>query len=106
MESLPDRPPPDRRRVDRRPVATADAGRALVEMPFRLGFAVTGVVLSAAESAVAIARITAGSVQNEIALAVGVDADELGDDQWELQRQITRVFDPQGILNPGKVFTP
>ncbi len=32
--------------------------------------------------------------------------DELGDDQWELQRQITRVFDPLGILNPGKVFTP
>jgi glycolate oxidase len=32
-------------------------------------------------------------------------AEELGDDQWELQRQITRVFDPLGILNPGKVFT-
>ena len=31
-------------------------------------------------------------------------ADELGDDQWELQRRITRVFDPTGILNPGKVF--
>jgi glycolate oxidase len=31
-------------------------------------------------------------------------ADELGGDQWELQQQITRVFDPQGILNPGKVF--
>ncbi|MFH8250581.1 FAD-binding oxidoreductase [Microbacterium sp. B2969] len=31
-------------------------------------------------------------------------ADELGDDQWVLQRQITRVFDPLGILNPGKVF--
>ena len=31
-------------------------------------------------------------------------ADELGDDQWELQRRIARVFDPQGILNPGKVF--
>ncbi len=30
--------------------------------------------------------------------------DELGDDQWQLQRQITRVFDPLGILNPGKVF--
>ncbi len=30
--------------------------------------------------------------------------DELGEDQWELQRQITRVFDPQGLLNPGKVF--
>lgn len=33
-------------------------------------------------------------------------ADELGEDQWELQRQITRLFDPQGILNPGKVFAP
>lgn len=31
-------------------------------------------------------------------------ADELGEDQWRLQRDITRVFDPQGILNPGKVF--
>jgi glycolate oxidase len=33
-------------------------------------------------------------------------AEELGDDQWELQRQIARVFDPLGILNPGKVFSP
>ena len=33
-------------------------------------------------------------------------ADELGDDQWQLQREISRVFDPQGILNPGKVFAP
>lgn len=33
-------------------------------------------------------------------------ADELGDDQWELQHQIKTVFDPQGILNPGKVFAP
>ncbi|GGM43624.1 FAD-binding oxidoreductase [Microbacterium saperdae] len=31
--------------------------------------------------------------------------DELGSDQWELQRQIVRVFDPHGILNPGKVFS-
>lgn len=31
-------------------------------------------------------------------------ADELGDDQWRLQREIARVFDPHGILNPGKVF--
>jgi glycolate oxidase len=30
--------------------------------------------------------------------------DELGDDQLELQRQIKAVFDPTGILNPGKVF--
>ena len=30
--------------------------------------------------------------------------DELGSDQLELQRQIKAVFDPRGILNPGKVF--
>ncbi|MGH3690968.1 MAG: FAD-binding oxidoreductase [Microbacterium sp.] len=33
-------------------------------------------------------------------------AEELGEDQWHLQRQIARVFDPLGILNPGKVFSP
>jgi glycolate oxidase len=31
-------------------------------------------------------------------------AEELGEDQWELQRRIVRVFDPLEILNPGKVF--
>jgi glycolate oxidase len=30
--------------------------------------------------------------------------DELGTDQLALQREIKRVFDPRGILNPGKVF--
>ncbi|NYJ31095.1 FAD-linked oxidase C-terminal domain-containing protein [Galbitalea soli] len=30
--------------------------------------------------------------------------DELGEEQLELQRQIKGVFDPHGILNPGKVF--
>ena len=30
--------------------------------------------------------------------------EELGDDAVELQRSIKAVFDPQGILNPGKVF--
>lgn len=30
--------------------------------------------------------------------------DELGDVQVELQRQIKNVFDPAGLLNPGKVF--
>lgn len=30
--------------------------------------------------------------------------DELGDDSLELQRQLKHVFDPLGILNPGKVF--
>jgi glycolate oxidase len=33
-------------------------------------------------------------------------AEELGEDQWQLQQQIVRVFDPTGILNPGKVFAP
>jgi glycolate oxidase len=30
--------------------------------------------------------------------------DELGARQWQLQRDIKRVFDPTGILNPGVVF--
>jgi len=30
--------------------------------------------------------------------------DELGDDQFELQRGIKTLFDPHGLLNPGKVF--
>ena len=30
--------------------------------------------------------------------------DELGDDQFDLQRRVKELFDPQGILNPGKVF--
>lgn len=29
---------------------------------------------------------------------------ELGEDSYELQRQVKAVFDPQGILNPGKIF--
>lgn len=32
-------------------------------------------------------------------------AEELGDDQWQIQRDILRVFDPASILNPGKVFS-
>lgn len=30
--------------------------------------------------------------------------DELGDDSFALQRSIKQVFDPAGILNPGKIF--
>lgn len=30
---------------------------------------------------------------------------ELGDDSYALQRDIKRVFDPLGILNPGKIFS-
>lgn len=32
--------------------------------------------------------------------------DELGTEQLDLQRQIKGVFDPQNLLNPGKVFEP
>ncbi|WP_336713069.1 FAD-binding oxidoreductase [Arthrobacter sp. USHLN218] len=32
--------------------------------------------------------------------------DELGQDQYEIQRRIKQVFDPLNILNPGKVFPP
>jgi glycolate oxidase len=31
-------------------------------------------------------------------------ADELGPDSYELQVKLKSVFDPLGILNPGKVF--
>lgn len=31
-------------------------------------------------------------------------ADELGEDQLDVQRQVKAVFDPQGILNPGKAY--
>ena len=30
--------------------------------------------------------------------------DEIGDASYDLQRQIKAVFDPLGIMNPGKVF--
>ncbi|WP_238420115.1 hypothetical protein [Gordonia sp. 'Campus'] len=105
MESLPDRHHPEqtlpgRRDAARRPVVPTDAGRSLVEMPFRLGFAVTGVVLSAAESAVTIARITAGSVQNEIAVAVGVDADELG----SIRTPLALLNQLSELLGPDRPF--
>jgi glycolate oxidase len=32
--------------------------------------------------------------------------DELGEDQFDLQRRLKLVFDPLSILNPGKVFAP
>jgi glycolate oxidase len=31
---------------------------------------------------------------------------ELGQPQWNLQWSIKKLFDPHGILNPGKVFDP
>jgi len=32
--------------------------------------------------------------------------EELGDDQWELQRRVKLAFDPAGILNPAVMFEP
>jgi glycolate oxidase len=32
--------------------------------------------------------------------------DELGQTQWDLQWNIKKLFDPNNILNPGKVFDP
>jgi glycolate oxidase len=32
--------------------------------------------------------------------------DELGPVQWKIHWGIKKLFDPQGILNPGKVFDP
>jgi glycolate oxidase len=32
--------------------------------------------------------------------------DELGTTEWHLQRNIKLLFDPHGILNPGKIFDP
>ena len=52
--------------------------RSAIDLPFRLGFAITGVALTAAESAVAIARVTATSVQHEIGQAIGISGAELG----------------------------
>ncbi|MGC4933008.1 hypothetical protein ACLQ3C_04930 [Gordonia sp. DT30] len=59
--------------------ATGPIGlRSLVEFPFQLGFAVTGVSLTAAESAINIARITAGSVQHEVTNALGIPGGDFG----------------------------
>lgn len=58
--------------------ATNPEPHSVVELPFRLGFAITGVVLTAAEAAVTVARLTANSVQHEVNTALGLSGDELG----------------------------
>ena len=82
----------------------ADAGRALVEVPFRLGFAITGVVLTAAESAVTIARITANSVQHELNQAIGLEGDELGSARTPLRGWYLRADETVGIDTQGRYY--
>ncbi|MCZ0914030.1 MULTISPECIES: hypothetical protein [Gordonia] len=109
MESLPERSAPP----------GTNPTRLLLEMPLRLGFTVTGVVLAAAESAVTIARITAGSVQHEISLAIGAE-DELNAARTPLAllNQLSELLGPERpfgrilasggplerLLNPGGVI--
>lgn len=70
---------------------------------------VPAVVWSAAEELFRSALALGGTLTGEHGIGVLKRrwlADELGDDQWRLQRDIARIFDPLGILNPGKVFAP
>ncbi|WZH37312.1 MAG: FAD-linked oxidase C-terminal domain-containing protein [Microbacterium enclense] len=70
---------------------------------------VPSVVWDAAEEVFRAALALGGTLTGEHGIGVLKRrwlADELGDDQWRLQRDIARVFDPLGILNPGKVFAP
>ncbi|MDQ1137705.1 glycolate oxidase [Microbacterium sp. SORGH_AS 1204] len=70
---------------------------------------VPAVVWAAAEELFRAALALGGTLTGEHGIGVLKRrwlADELGHDQWQLQRDIARVFDPLGILNPGKVFAP
>lgn len=70
---------------------------------------VPAVVWDAAEELFRAALALGGTLTGEHGIGVLKRrwlADELGDNQWQLQRDIARVFDPLGILNPGKVFAP
>ena len=70
---------------------------------------VPAVVWDAAEELFRAALALGGTLTGEHGIGVLKRrwlVDELGDDQWQLQRDVARVFDPLGILNPGKVFAP
>ena len=59
--------------------------QTVIGLPIRLGFAITGVALSAVESAVAVARVSAEGVQNEINHALGINSDLLADTRSPLE---------------------
>jgi glycolate oxidase len=66
-------------------------------------------VWQAAEELFAFALTLGGTLSGEHGIGVLKRRwlrDELGDDQLEIQKQIKAVFDPQNILNRGKVFDP
>lgn len=87
-------------------VAHAGDGNLHPNLVFE-GSEVPEVVWSAAEDLFRAALDLGGTLTGEHGIGVLKRrwlADELGDDQWRLQRDIARVFDPLGILNPGKVF--
>ena len=80
--------------------------RSAVDLPFRLGFAIAGVALTAAESAVTIARVTATSVQHEIGQAIGVSSAELGGARAPLAllAQLSDLMSPDRPL--GRLIAP
>ena len=80
--------------------------RSAVDLPFRLGFAIAGVALTAAESAVTIARVTATSVQHEIGQAIGVSGAELGGARAPLAllAQLSDLMSPDRPL--GRLIAP
>ncbi|MFT4125732.1 MAG: hypothetical protein QM662_05825 [Gordonia sp. (in: high G+C Gram-positive bacteria)] len=74
--------------------------RSVVELPFRLGFAATGVAIAGVESAVSIARLTAGSVQHEVNTALGISGDEVG----SARAPLTILAQVAELLAPDRPF--
>ena len=71
------------------------------------GAVVPGHIWDAADALFRAALALGGTLTGEHGIGVLKSrwlADELGADQDALQRGIKAVFDPTGILNPGKVF--
>ena len=71
------------------------------------GGVVTPVVQEAADALFRAALALGGTLTGEHGVGILKRRhliDELGPDSYALQRQLKAVFDPRGILNPGKVF--
>ena len=71
------------------------------------GGAITPTVRAAADALFRAALALGGTLTGEHGVGILKRhhlIDELGPDSYALQRQVKAVFDPRGILNPGKVF--